>query len=72
MSVAFTKSLVIGGTDSAEEQHLLDSRGMYVTGNAKDAPEGVKAFMQKRSPRFENYDTTKLPAWLRGKDSAKL
>jgi len=72
MSVAFAKSLVIGGKDSAEEQHILDSRGMYVTGNGPDSKEGVMAFMQKREPKFAAYDTTKLPSWLRGKDSAKL
>ncbi|KIJ40196.1 hypothetical protein M422DRAFT_49328 [Sphaerobolus stellatus SS14] len=72
MSVAFTKALVIGGGGSAHEQHLLDSRGMYVTGNGSDAREGVKAFLEKRPPSFAHYNTATLPDWLRGKDSAKL
>ena len=72
MSVAFTKELVIGGANSAEGQHLLDSRVMYVAGNANDAREGVKAFLEKRTPTFADYDTTALPGWLTGKESAKL
>ncbi|KAJ3243661.1 hypothetical protein HK104_008114, partial [Borealophlyctis nickersoniae] len=48
---------------SAEEQHLLDSRAMYVTGNGKDGREGVKSFMEKREPRFEGTVTRDMPGF---------
>lgn len=48
MPMAITKTLVLEGRDSAEEQ--LDS-----------GKEGVRAFMAKRKPTFANYDTPKVP-----------
>jgi len=65
MSVALTKTLVLEGRESAEEQHLLDSRAMHVSGNGHDGKEGVRAFMEKRKPTFADYDTAKMPTWLR-------
>jgi enoyl-CoA hydratase/carnithine racemase len=71
MSVAITKSLVLDGANSPEEHHLLDSRAIYITGNGHDGKEGVKSYLEKREPRFESYNTAKLPKWLK-RSSAKL
>jgi len=68
-SVAYTKSLIFHAEDSPEKQHLLDSRAMHVLGDSDDCNEGVKAFLEKRKPNFQNFDTKNLPGWLR---AAKL
>ncbi|KAF8523065.1 ClpP/crotonase-like domain-containing protein [Hysterangium stoloniferum] len=65
-SVAYAKSLILHAEDSPEKQHLLDSRAMHVLGNMHDGREGVKAFLEKRKPDFQNFDTGDLPGWLRG------
>jgi len=63
-SVAFTKSLTLHAKDTPEEQHLFDSRAMHVLGNGHDGKEGVKAFLEKREPKFQNFDVGDLPGWL--------
>ncbi|GJJ08829.1 hypothetical protein Clacol_003048 [Clathrus columnatus] len=65
-SIAFTKALVLNAKPTAEEQHILDSRAMFVTGNG-DAKEGVRSYLEKRPPRFDDYDTRALPDWLKAK-----
>ena len=40
------------GADSPWEAHRLDSRGMYLLGQAPDVVEGVTAFLEKRQPSF--------------------
>jgi enoyl-CoA hydratase/carnithine racemase len=53
LSAAMVKALVWRGANSAEEQHLLDSRAMYATGTGPDAAEGVSSFMEKREVNFQ-------------------
>ncbi|KAI5476736.1 hypothetical protein MNV49_007326 [Pseudohyphozyma bogoriensis] len=52
ISMALTKALVWRGKDSPEEQHLLDSKAMFVAGNTMDSKEGVLAFKEKREAKF--------------------
>ncbi|KAJ3216325.1 hypothetical protein HDU67_009676 [Dinochytrium kinnereticum] len=61
ISAAVSKALVWHGTESAEEQHLLDSKAMFALGNASDAREGVMAFMEKRKPKFPGVVSKDLP-----------
>lgn len=63
-SVAYAKSLIFNARGTAEEQHLLDSRAMYVLGNGHDSKEGVKAFLEKRKAKFQNFPTDTVPDWL--------
>jgi hypothetical protein len=49
------------GADSPWEAHRLDSRGIYVLGQAPDVAEGIGAFLEKRSPRFPMRISTDLP-----------
>ena len=49
------------GAASPWEAHRLDSRGIYVLGQAPDAAEGVSAFLEKRMPRFTTRVSTDLP-----------
>ncbi|MGH3257143.1 MAG: crotonase/enoyl-CoA hydratase family protein [Streptosporangiaceae bacterium] len=49
------------GADSPWEAHRLDSRGMYLLGQAPDVVEGVTAFLEKRRPRFPMRVGTDLP-----------
>ena len=49
------------GADSPWEAHRLDSRGIYLLGQAPDAAEGVTAFLEKRRPRFPMGVGTDLP-----------
>ena len=53
-SVAWTKALMQHPGDSAEENHLLDSPAIRILGKGNDATEGVRAFFEKREPKFEN------------------
>ncbi|KXS19600.1 ClpP/crotonase [Gonapodya prolifera JEL478] len=52
VSIALTKSLIWRGTNSAEEQHLLDSELFYYTSKGADTREGVNSFMEKRPAVF--------------------
>lgn len=64
VSAALIKSLVWRAKDSPEEQHLLDSRAMYVAGASVDAKEGVAAFKEKRKPQFPGRVPRDLPTEL--------
>ncbi|KAJ3417192.1 hypothetical protein HDV05_006398 [Chytridiales sp. JEL 0842] len=52
ISAAMTKALVWRGGDSAEAQHLIDSKSIFALGAGPDGKEGVKSFMEKRKPAF--------------------
>jgi len=49
------------GADSPWEAHRLDSRGIYVLGQAPDVAEGISAFLEKRLPHFPMRISTDLP-----------
>jgi len=49
------------GADSPWEAHRLDSRGIYLLGQASDVAEGVTAFLEKRQPQFPMRVGTDLP-----------
>lgn len=57
---------MLDAKSTPEEQHVLDSRAMYVTGNT-ESKEGIQSFMEKRAPRFKDYDTKGFPDWLKAK-----
>ena len=40
------------GADHPMEAHKIDSRGIYFTGKAADAKEGVESFLEKRTANF--------------------
>jgi enoyl-CoA hydratase/carnithine racemase len=40
------------GADHPMEAHRIDSRGIYFTGKAADAKEGVESFLEKRPAKF--------------------
>ncbi|KAM0755977.1 enoyl-CoA hydratase/isomerase family protein [Meredithblackwellia eburnea MCA 4105] len=62
ISMAVTKALVWRGKETPEEQHLLDSKAIHVTGNGRDSKEGVLAFKEKRDPKFEARVPRDLPS----------
>ena len=55
VSMAMVKGLLWHGANTPEEQHLLDSKGMFSLGNSVDGKEGVASFMQKRPVRNEGF-----------------
>ncbi|KAF5383361.1 hypothetical protein D9757_008403 [Collybiopsis confluens] len=61
VSVSYTKGLLHHPGQTIEENHLLDSRAMKRRGASKDGEEGLKAFMQRRSPNFP--DTVSNETW---------
>lgn len=52
VSWALMRDLVWRPTNSAEEQHLLDSRILYSMFSSTDNKEGVKSFLEKRPVNF--------------------
>lgn len=49
------------GVDHPMEAHKIDSRGMYHTGKAADAKEGIESFLEKRSPNFRLKSSSDMP-----------
>ena len=49
------------GVDHPMEAHKIDSRGMYHTGKAADAKEGIESFLEKRSPNFRLKSSSDIP-----------
>lgn len=63
-SIAFTKSLLQHPGESIEENHLLDSRVMKITAASKDGEEGVRSFLEKRTPKFVGVLSRDLTDWF--------
>lgn len=63
-SLALTKALVWRAAATPEDQHLLDSKAMYVAGRSVDCKEGVQSFKEKRAPNFTATVPKDLPTEL--------
>ncbi|KAF5383367.1 hypothetical protein D9757_008399 [Collybiopsis confluens] len=66
VSITYTKGLLHHPGMTIEENHLLDSRAIKRRGASKDGEEGLKAFMQRRSPNFPDTvsgETSWYPWW---------
>lgn len=63
VSVSLARQMMWRGLSLSEpmEAHRLDSRLMYARGGAADASEGVRSFLQKRSPSFPGRVSTDAP-----------
>jgi len=64
-AVAYTKALLQHPGESAEENHLLDSRAIRVLSRSRDAKEGVDSFRERRVPKFRDTlgEATWSPWW---------
>jgi enoyl-CoA hydratase/carnithine racemase len=62
VSITLMRELLYRGTDSAEEQHLLDSRILYSMFKSKDNEEGVASFLEKRKVNFTGTVDNDAPA----------
>lgn len=55
IAVRYAKEAINRGLDlSLEEGLVLESKLAALVARTKDASEGIKAFVDKRAPRFEN------------------
>jgi enoyl-CoA hydratase/carnithine racemase len=65
VSVALTRQMMwrMLGADHPMEAHKIDSRGVYSTGRAPDAREGVMSFLEKRPPTWTMKPSTDMPEW---------
>lgn len=63
LSVAYAKGLIQHPGNSVEENHLLDSRAIKLLGSSADGAEGVKAFKERRLPKFPGTLSKDLSPW---------
>ena len=66
VSVALTRQMLwkMLGADHPMEAHKVDSRLIYELGKAEDAKEGVKSFLEKRSPKFPSKVSRDMPKFF--------
>ena len=66
VSVALSRQMLwrMLGAAHPMEAHRVDSRGIYSTGQAADAREGVVAFLQKRPAEWTLRPSTDMPEWF--------
>ncbi|KIK62130.1 hypothetical protein GYMLUDRAFT_42125, partial [Collybiopsis luxurians FD-317 M1] len=63
LSVSYTKGLLQHPGDSIEENHILDSRSMKLHATGGDAAEGVRAFRERRLPKFPDTLSENSSPW---------
>jgi enoyl-CoA hydratase/carnithine racemase len=65
VSVTLTRQMMwrMLGADHPMEAHKIDSRGVFDTGRAADALEGVVSFLEKRPPEWTMAPSRDMPAW---------
>jgi len=63
VSVALVRQMLWRGLGMTHpmDAHRIESRGMYVRARDVDASEGVKSFLEKRSPDFPDRVSTDMP-----------
>ena len=66
VSVALTRQMLwkMLGADHPMEAHKVDSQLIYELGKAEDAKEGVKSFLEKRSPKFPSKVSKDMPKFF--------
>ena len=66
VSVALTRQMLwkMLGADHPMEAHKVDSRLIYELGKAEDVKEGVKSFLEKRSPKFLSKVSRDMPKFF--------
>jgi enoyl-CoA hydratase/carnithine racemase len=63
LSIAYTKGLLLHPGDSAEENHVLDSRALKLLASGSDASEGLKAFLERRPVKFTDTLSKNSSPW---------
>jgi len=63
VSVAVAKGLIQNPGNSAEENHLYDSRAMRALGSTADGEEGIRSFKERREPKFTGTLSKDLGFW---------
>ncbi|KAJ7455315.1 peroxisomal enoyl-CoA-hydratase [Mycena galericulata] len=64
VSIAVAKGLLQHPGDSAEENHLIDSRAMRAVGGNADSEEGIQSFKERREPKFTGTLSKDLGPWF--------
>ncbi|MGZ4692449.1 MAG: crotonase/enoyl-CoA hydratase family protein [Acidimicrobiales bacterium] len=65
VSAALTRQMMwrMLGADHPMEAHKVDSRGIFDTGRAADAREGIASFLEKRPPTWTMAPSRDMPDW---------